>query len=172
MSLKNENYISQIIFKGSSKDHKNEKKSIFQDHIIESVTIPRDPRLAFWLRRRKRENGSERTFVAPPRPLRFRSLPPYLLPTLYALPAIIGNMMRVLMKKYIEQASGLVLCIWAPCSCPAPTCLRRPFQVWFLYIIKVLCFDVYVCLCKFASFPSTHRLKIFSTQLFKPPLTK
>ena len=110
MSLKNENYISQIIFKGSSKDQKNEKKSIFQDH-IESVTIPRDPRLAFWLRRRKRENGSERTFVAPPRPLRFRSLPPYLLPTLYALPAIIGNTMRVLMKKCLQQASGLVLCI-------------------------------------------------------------
>ena len=95
MKPKNENYISQIIFNGSSKDQKNEKKSIFQDH-IESVTIPRDPRLAFWLRRRKRENGSERTFVAPPRPLRFRSLPPYLLPTLYALPVIIGNMMRVL----------------------------------------------------------------------------
>ena len=104
MSLKNENYISQIIFKGSSKDEKNEKKSIFQDH-IESVTIPRDPRLAFWLRRRKRENGSERTFVAPPRPLRFRSLPPYLLPTLYALPAIIGNM-RVL-KKQNMSSTGL-----------------------------------------------------------------
>ena len=95
MKLGNENYISEIIVKGRRKDQKDEKKSIFQDH-IESVTIPRDPRLAFWLRRRKRENGSERTFVAPPRPLRFRSLPPYLLPTLYALPVIIGNMMRVL----------------------------------------------------------------------------
>ena len=97
MKPKTENYISEIIFKGRSKDQKNEKKSIFQDH-IESVTIPRDPRLAFWLKRKKRENGSERTFVAPPRPLRFRSLPPYLLPTLYALPAIIGNM-RVLKKQ-------------------------------------------------------------------------
>ena len=105
MKQKNENYISQIIFNGSSKDQKNEKKSIFQDH-IESVTIPRDPRLAFWLRRRKRENGSERTFVAPPRPLRFRSLPPYLLPTLYALPAIIGNTMRVL-KKQNMSSTGL-----------------------------------------------------------------
>ena len=110
MKPKTENYISQIIFNGRSKDQKNEKKSIFQDH-IESVTIPRDPIVAFWLRRRKRENGSERTFVAPPRPLRFRSLPPYLLPTLYALPAIIGNIMRVLMKKCLQQASGLVLCI-------------------------------------------------------------
>ena len=104
MSLKNENYISQIISKRSSKNQKNEKKSIFQDH-IESVTIPRDPRLAFWLRRRKRENGSERTFVAPPRPLRFRSLPPYLLPTLYALPAIIGNMRAL--KKQNMFSTGL-----------------------------------------------------------------
>ena len=109
MKPKTENYISEIIFKGRSKDQKNEKKSIFQDH-IESVIIPRDPRLAFWLRRRKRENGSERTFVAPPRPLRFRSLPPYLLPTLYALPAIIGNM-RVLKKQKLSSTglgAGLV----------------------------------------------------------------
>ena len=108
MKLKNKNYISDIIFNGSSKDQKNEKKSIFQDH-IESVTIPRDPRLAFWLRRRKRENGSARTFVAPPRPLRFRSLPPYLLPTLYALPAIIGKM-RVLKhpnSTYVMFSTGL-----------------------------------------------------------------
>ena len=105
MKPKNENYISKTISKGRSNDQKNKKKSIFQDH-IESVTIPRDPGLAFWLRRRKRENGSERTFVAPPRPLRFRSLPPYLLPTLYALPAIIGNMMRVLKK----QKQKLYLC--------------------------------------------------------------
>merc|ERR1712080_565615 len=55
------------------------------------ISIKEEKKVSFWLRRRKRENASEKTyFVRPQRPLRFRTIPPLLFPALYALPAIIG----------------------------------------------------------------------------------
>ena len=90
---------SQLYLDESVKDEKKLKKNIFQD-LRGSVTVPNEPKVAYWLRRRKRENASEKTFfVRPQRPLRFRTIPPLLLPALYALPAIIGGI-NMYLKKY------------------------------------------------------------------------
>ena len=63
------------------------KKNIFQDQL---GLVPDEHKVSYWLRRRKRENASEKTFFLPQRPLRFRTIPPLLFPALFALPAIIG----------------------------------------------------------------------------------
>ena len=64
------------------------KKNIFQDQL---GLVPDEHKVSYWLRRRKRENASEKTFFLPQRPLRFRTIPPLLFPALFALPAIIGG---------------------------------------------------------------------------------
>ena len=104
--------ISQLYLDESVKDEKKLKKNIFQD-LRGSVTVPNEHKVAYWLRRKKRENASEKTFfVRPQRPLRFRTIPPLLLPALYALPAIIGGI-----KMYLKKIS---------------CCIVLTFQEWVL----------------------------------------
>ena len=66
----------------------SQKKLFFQDQL---GLVPDEHKVSYWLRRRKRENASEKTFFLPQRPLRFRTIPPLLFPALFALPAIIGG---------------------------------------------------------------------------------
>ena len=92
----------QLYLDETVSDEKKLNKNIFQDH-RGSVTVPNEHKVAYWLRRRKRENASEKTFfVRPQRPLRFRTIPPLLFPALYALPAIIGG---------IQMYSTKIICI-------------------------------------------------------------
>ena len=103
---------SQLYLDESVKDEKKFKKNKFQD-LRGPVTVPNEPKVAYWLRRKKRENASEKTFfVRPQRPLRFRTIPPLLLPALYALPAIIGGI-----KMYFTKIS---------------CCIVLTFQEWVL----------------------------------------
>ena len=72
-------------------DERKLKKNIFQDQFGLVGSVPDEHKVSYWLRRRKRENASEKTFFLPQRPLRFRTIPPLLFPALFALPAIIGG---------------------------------------------------------------------------------
>ena len=93
---------SQLFLNETVKYEKKLNNNIFQDR-EGSVTVPNEHKVAYWLRRRKRENASEKTFfVRPQRPLRFRTIPPLLFPALYALPAIIGD---------VEIYSMKIICI-------------------------------------------------------------
>ena len=93
---------SQLFLNETVKYKRKLNKNIFQDR-KGSVTVPNEHTVAYWLRRRKRENASEKTFfVRPQRPLRFRTIPPLLFPALYALPAIIGD---------VEIYSMKIICI-------------------------------------------------------------
>ena len=93
---------SQLFLNETVKYKKKLNNNIFQDR-EGSVTVPNEHKVAYWLRRRKRENASEKTFfVRPQRPLRFRTIPPLLFPALYALPAIIGD---------VEIYSMKIICI-------------------------------------------------------------
>ena len=89
---------SKLFLNETVKYEKKLKNNIFQDR-EGSVTVPNEHKVAYWLRRRKRENASEKTFfVRPQRPLRFRTIPPLLFPALYALPALIGDVEMYSMK--------------------------------------------------------------------------
>ena len=83
---------SKLFLNESMKDEKKLEKNIFQD-LRGPVTVPNEDKVSYWLRRRRRENASEKTFFVPrpQRPLRFRTIPPLLFPALYALPALIGG---------------------------------------------------------------------------------
>ena len=83
---------SKLFLNESMEDEKQPEKNIFQD-FRGSVTVPNEDKVSYWLRRRRRENASEKTFFVPrpQRPLRFRTIPPLLFPALYALPALIGG---------------------------------------------------------------------------------
>lgn len=83
---------SKLFLNESMKDEKKLEKNIFQD-LRGPVTVPNEDKVSYWLRRRRRENASEKTFFVPrpQRPLRFRTIPPLLFPALYALPALIGK---------------------------------------------------------------------------------
>ena len=97
---------SQLYLNETVTAEKKVNNDIYQDH-RGSVTVPNEHKVAYWLRRRKRENASEKTFfVRPQRPLRFRTIPPLLFPALYALPAIIGG---------IQMCSTKIICIAMQC---------------------------------------------------------
>ena len=90
---------SKLFLNESMKDEKKLEKNIFQD-LRGPVTVPNEDKVSYWLRRRRRENASEKTFFVPrpQRPLRFRTIPPLLFPALYALPAFLGGFLIYLTK--------------------------------------------------------------------------
>ena len=115
---------SKLFLNETVKCEKKVNNNIFQDR-EGSVTVPNEHKVAYWLRRRKRENASEKTFfVRPQRPLRFRTIPPLLFPALYALPAIIGTLLRSSALFSLSQEWELAWLSSAPGSSMAQQCLH------------------------------------------------